>query len=112
MTFVFCQFQFLGHGVLQKFSTAPRLSIEFLAGQDQFNKRGGLSWKKNPVAWFEIYIQDMNRARKFYESVLNVGFSELKSPEMEMMAFSVKRVAHRFVLGIMERITVSDGQST
>ena len=26
--------------------------------------------KHNPVGWFEIYVQDMPRARKFYESVL------------------------------------------
>ena len=23
----------------------------------------------NPVRWFEIYVQDMDRARKFYETV-------------------------------------------
>ena len=23
----------------------------------------------NPVGWFEIYVQDMNRAKAFYESV-------------------------------------------
>ena len=27
---------------------------------------------KNPVAWFEIYVTDMARARKFYEAVLGV----------------------------------------
>jgi predicted enzyme related to lactoylglutathione lyase len=27
--------------------------------------------KTNPVGWFEIYIQDMDRAKKFYESVLH-----------------------------------------
>ena len=26
--------------------------------------------KPNPVVWFEIYVQDMARARKFYETVL------------------------------------------
>ncbi|MGD9759288.1 MAG: VOC family protein, partial [Comamonas sp.] len=24
----------------------------------------------NPVGWFEIYVQDMSRARSFYEAVL------------------------------------------
>jgi len=26
----------------------------------------------NPVVWFEIYVQDMARAKKFYEAVLQV----------------------------------------
>ena len=26
----------------------------------------------NPVAWFEIYVQDMTRAKAFYESVFGV----------------------------------------
>jgi len=25
--------------------------------------------KSNPVAWFEIYVQDMPRAKAFYEAV-------------------------------------------
>ncbi len=28
--------------------------------------------QRNPVTWFEIYVQDMARARKFYETVLGV----------------------------------------
>ncbi|MDU1892519.1 MAG: VOC family protein [Dysgonomonas sp.] len=30
-----------------------------------------MSVKVNPVVWFEIYVNDMARARKFYETVLN-----------------------------------------
>jgi predicted enzyme related to lactoylglutathione lyase len=26
----------------------------------------------NPVRWFEIHVQDMTRAKKFYESVFKV----------------------------------------
>ncbi len=46
--------------------------------------------KYNPVRWFEIYVQDMPRARKFYESVLQVGLDKLGNPNdpaVEMMAF-------------------------
>ena len=28
--------------------------------------------KANPVVWFEIYVQDMPRAKTFYEKVLGV----------------------------------------
>lgn len=40
----------------------------------------------NPVGWFEIYVQDMARAQKFYESVLGVTFQKLDT-DIEMLAF-------------------------
>lgn len=43
--------------------------------------------KGNPVGWFEIYVQDMERARKFYESVFEVKLQRLNSPALEMWAF-------------------------
>ncbi len=48
--------------------------------------------KPNPVVWFEIYVQDMARARKFYEAVLQCTLEPLASPEgeasgMEMLSF-------------------------
>ncbi len=46
---------------------------------------------RNPVVWFEIYVQDMQRARKFYETVLAIELTPLDSPmpELEMLAFSM-----------------------
>jgi predicted enzyme related to lactoylglutathione lyase len=43
--------------------------------------------QSNPVRWFEIYVQDMGRARRFYESVFQVKLEKLNSPEIEMWAF-------------------------
>lgn len=43
--------------------------------------------KRNPVGWFEIYVQDMPRAKAFYETVLDVALSPLGPPEMQMEAF-------------------------
>lgn len=46
--------------------------------------------ENNPVGWFEIYVQDMARAQKFYESVLGVKLERLGDPtdeSIEMMAF-------------------------
>lgn len=37
--------------------------------------------KHNPVGWFEIYVQDMNRAKAFYEQVFAVTLESLASPE-------------------------------
>lgn len=41
----------------------------------------------NPVGWFEIYVQDMERAKAFYESVFDVQFAKLDNPEIDMWAF-------------------------
>lgn len=43
----------------------------------------------NPVIWFEIYVQDMARAKKFYEAVFNKKLEKLSSPvdSCEMWAF-------------------------
>ena len=51
--------------------------------------------KPNPVVWFEIYVQDMPRAKKFYESVLGASLSKLDSPDssIEMWAFPMEQNA-------------------
>ncbi|WP_105902012.1 VOC family protein [Vibrio gangliei] len=45
----------------------------------------------NPVCWFEIYVDDMSRAKAFYQTVLNIELQDLQppggGPEMQMMAF-------------------------
>lgn len=42
----------------------------------------------NAVGWFEIYVQDMTRARAFYEAVFKRKLEKLGSPEIEMWSFS------------------------
>lgn len=51
-----------------------------------------MTTKRNPVGWFEIYVSDMARARKFYETVLNIQMQPLPNPEsmgsdFEMLVF-------------------------
>lgn len=41
----------------------------------------------NPVGWFEIYVNDMPRAKAFYEQVLEVKLEPLDSPGIDMQAF-------------------------
>lgn len=41
----------------------------------------------NPAVWFEIYVQDMDRARAFYEATLGVQLSRLEGADMDMWAF-------------------------
>lgn len=46
--------------------------------------------KYNPVGWFEIYVEDMDRAQKFYEEVFQTELVNLADPtdlSMKMMAF-------------------------
>lgn len=46
---------------------------------------------KNPVGWFEIYVNDIARAKQFYEAVFNIQLSELTPPSegnsLQMWAF-------------------------
>jgi predicted enzyme related to lactoylglutathione lyase len=41
----------------------------------------------NPVSWFEIYVQDMERAKAFYEAVFGIQLTKLEGTEFEMWAF-------------------------
>lgn len=48
--------------------------------------------KPNPVVWFEIYVQDMARAQKFYEAVFQCKLEPLGAPSsethgMQMLSF-------------------------
>lgn len=45
--------------------------------------------RNNPVCWFEIYVQDMTRARAFYEGVLGVALEKLPGPDIDMWAFGM-----------------------
>lgn len=48
----------------------------------------------NPVNWFEIYVQDMDRARAFYTGVLQTRLEKLAGPDLEMWAFPSDQSAH------------------
>ena len=44
----------------------------------------------NPVGWFEIYVDEMDRAKAFYQSVLDVKLERLQDPteaNLDMWAF-------------------------
>jgi uncharacterized protein len=46
--------------------------------------------KTNIGCWFEIYVQDLNRAKAFYESVFQVKLERLNSPDVELWAFPME----------------------
>jgi predicted enzyme related to lactoylglutathione lyase len=41
----------------------------------------------NPVGWFEIYVQDIERAKRFYETVFQTKLEKLDNADAEMWAF-------------------------
>lgn len=43
---------------------------------------------QNPVIWFEIYVQDMPRARRFYETVLGRSLTKMPVDGLEMWSFA------------------------
>lgn len=44
--------------------------------------------QNNVVGWFEIYVDDMKRAKNFYETVFSRKLERLENPEIEMWAFT------------------------
>lgn len=49
-----------------------------------------MSTTRNPVGWFEIYVQDMERAKAFYEKTFEKTLEHLGDPtdsNVEMWAF-------------------------
>ncbi len=45
----------------------------------------------NPVGWFEIYVQDMHRAKAFYERVFAVQLEHLDMPDLEIWTFPMQK---------------------
>jgi uncharacterized protein len=49
-----------------------------------------MSTKRNPVGWFEIYVQDMEGAVAFYQNTFQVTLERLQSPGIELWAFAMQ----------------------
>jgi predicted enzyme related to lactoylglutathione lyase len=45
--------------------------------------------KPNPVVWFEIYVQDLARARAFYEAVFQFQLAPMAAPEGQASGFQM-----------------------
>lgn len=43
--------------------------------------------KGNALGWFEIYVEDMDRAKRFYQTVFDVKLERLGNDEPEMWSF-------------------------
>jgi predicted enzyme related to lactoylglutathione lyase len=67
------------------FPELKRRSLEFSTETEMRSTK----MNRNPVGWFEIYVDNLERAKKFYESVLGVALTKLEAPlpDLEMFAF-------------------------
>ena len=69
--------------------------------------------QSNPVVWFEIYVQDMQRAKRFYEAVLDVKLEMMPAPtaemDMEMWAFPSDKATAQTSYGACGMLVKMDG---
>lgn len=68
--------------------------------------------RPNPVGWFEIYVQDMTRARRFYETVLETSLERLPVPDIDMWAFPMSMDAPGASGSLVQMSGVPSGGST
>jgi predicted enzyme related to lactoylglutathione lyase len=69
--------------------------------------------QSNPVVWFEIYVQDMERAKAFYEAVLAVKLEQMPAPteemNMEMWSFPADKDAAKTTYGACGMLVKMEG---
>lgn len=90
-----------------------------LSASPSFRKNNNIEEKimvSNPVAWFEIYVDDLDRAKQFYESVLGMNLDVLSDPNddsIEMLSFpsDMEKYGASGALVKMEGVTAG-GNST
>ena len=68
---------------------------------------------KNPFAWVEIYVSDMERAQKFYESVFNITMTPMQTPgefgDLEMVSFPWVEDGHNISGALCKMSDMSPG---
>jgi uncharacterized protein len=70
--------------------------------------------KSNPIVWFEIYVQDMERAKAFYEAVLAIKLEKMPAPsaeykDMEMWGFPSDKETSPTTYGACGMLIKMDG---
>ncbi|MEQ1601156.1 MAG: VOC family protein [Methylophilaceae bacterium] len=67
----------------------------------------------NPVVWFEIYVQDMERAKAFYEAVLAVKLEYMPDPtgatNLEMWSFPADKDTAKTTYGACGMLVKMEG---
>lgn len=70
----------------------------------------------NPVGWFEIHVQDMDRARAFYAEVFGGELERVATPEggpaIDMWAFPMSRQAYGAAGALVRTEGVEPGRNS
>lgn len=72
--------------------------------------------QSNPVVWFEIYVQNMECAKAFYEAVFAVKLEKMPAPteemNMEMWSFPADKDAAKTTYGACGMLVKMEGVSS
>lgn len=72
-----------------------------------------MSEQMNPVGWFEIYVDDLARARAFYEAVLGYPLTEMPTPDdSEILGFASVDGAYGATGALVKMDGMSAGQNS
>ena len=65
----------------------------------------------NPVGWFEIYVQDLERAKKFYETVFETRLQKVNPPfpGIELWSFPMEQNSYGATGAIVKMEGVNSG---
>ncbi|WP_090697047.1 VOC family protein [Nitrosomonas aestuarii] len=64
---------------------------------------------RNPTGWFEIYVEDISRAKQFYEAVFAVKLEELKMPDTQMYTFPMSQEGYGASGAIVKMVDCPSG---
>ena len=63
---------------------------------------------ENPVVWFEIYVNDLQRARQFYETVFDLKLNKVPMPndndDMQMLFFPMDQESKNRASGALAKM--------
>lgn len=66
----------------------------------------------NPVGWFEIYVQDMARAKRFYHEVFDANFIRLQGDGVDVESFEMHDGAHGISGALVQMEGFPSGQNS
>lgn len=70
---------------------------------------------KNPISWFEIYVDNIQRAKYFYESVLDIKLTDFNNPaisnEIQMKHFPFDMNGYGSTGALVQRKGISAGRN-
>ncbi|XOV77524.1 MAG: VOC family protein [Aestuariibacter sp.] len=66
----------------------------------------------NPVGWFEIYVDDMARAKAFYEQVFGYTFTRFEEFDIEMLGFPSDQDGYGISGSLIKEASMPAGQNS